>query len=81
MSKGIYQIWIGISHAGFPLVGAAEGANKAPVRTQVYPSQMGHRCVARSGKELVIVTPTEARTQGMQILCYFPRAERSMARR
>ena len=80
--SGTYQIWIGASPKGTPLIGAVEGANNAEIREQIYPSQMQHRVVARNDSdEVVIVTPTEARTSNMEIIAYFPKADGSMSSR
>jgi len=76
-----YQIWIGASPSGLPLIGAVEGANNADVREQVYPSQMRHRCVAMDGDKMVIVTQTEAREGNMEVLSHFPIADGSMSSR
>ena len=81
--SGTYKIWIACTEDGFPIVGAAcIGDHEAmAAEEQIYPSQMRHRCTAKTADgKVVICTPTTARTAGWDILWTFPTADRSMSR-
>ncbi|NIO76828.1 MAG: hypothetical protein GTN69_13350 [Armatimonadetes bacterium] len=76
-----YPIWISTDKAGTPMVGAHMMDDSTVSSEQIFPSQMAHRCTARTKTgRVTICTPTNAGVMGWEILAYFPRADGSLGR-
>ncbi len=77
-----YRIWIGADNAGNVFVGAREIDRRDSIvaTERIYTSQMAHRVTARIDGDIRIMTPTEARDSGAEIVQRFPRADGRMRR-
>jgi len=71
-----YQIKIGITPSGMPVIGSRECCKYGAVEVEsVYGSQLPHRCVARDEDGVPhLTTPTEARNAGWTIIHLSPYA-------
>jgi hypothetical protein len=77
-----YPIWIGADIDGRAIVGAREIDRRDSIvaTERIYPSQMDHRVTARIDGKIRIMTPTEARDSGAEIIQRFPRADGRLRR-
>jgi len=77
-----YPIWIGADIDGRALIGAQsiDAADSVVATERIYPSQMAHRVVAKLDGSIKIMTPTQARDAGAEIVATFPRADGRLRR-
>ena len=66
-----YRIWIGATEDGTPIIGAKSCDERGKRLVQVWPSQIPHRCTVQRNGEIEVITPTEAKREGLEIIAYF----------
>lgn len=66
-----YRIIIGADENGTPLVGAKACDEHGKRLDCVWGIQIPHRCTVRKNGKIEIMTPTDAKREGLEIIAHF----------